>query len=101
MRNKNFLERLQAADETVKRRWLIAGTIFAMAIVIFVWLAYFNTIIEPIPQFRESPAEAHGFSLWQTAKNGTALLLQTLSGFLRFLGAFLATPKDIIIEPPL
>ncbi|OGZ53423.1 MAG: hypothetical protein A3B25_01865 [Candidatus Ryanbacteria bacterium RIFCSPLOWO2_01_FULL_48_26] len=39
-----FLEKLRSSDEGAKTRWIIIFTSIIMVIVIYVWLAYFNTL---------------------------------------------------------
>ncbi len=48
--HKGFLEYLQTLPEPVKRRVLIAATAVVMAIVIYVWLAYFNGLLASLAQ---------------------------------------------------
>jgi len=42
---KSFIEKLQELDETMKKRVLIAGSAVLMALVVYVWLGYFNSIV--------------------------------------------------------
>lgn len=48
--NQGFLEHLQALPEPAKRRVLIVATAVAMAIVLYLWLAYFNSMVASFSQ---------------------------------------------------
>lgn len=99
MSGKTFLERLQSADDRVKRRWLVISTLCVMAVVVFLWVKYFELTIRMAPVVPESNPEAHGFSPWETARNGSAFLMDKLIGLGRAAGSFLFGSKDILIEP--
>ncbi len=47
-RAEEFLRKVQALDENDKRKVLVVSTIVIMAIVVFVWIAYFNSIVVPV-----------------------------------------------------
>lgn len=101
MSGKELLERLQSLDDAAKRRLLVIGTTFAMLIVIVVWFKYFNSIIQPISGIPEVVPEEHGFSPWESAKNGVALIVQALFGLVRFVSGLILGPKNILIQPNL
>lgn len=42
-----LLNRLQSLDEPTKRKVLVGATAVIMIVVVFVWIAYFNTIVIP------------------------------------------------------
>ena len=42
---KSFIAELQALEEPTKTKVLIVSTIVLMVIVLYFWLAYFNTIV--------------------------------------------------------
>ena len=42
---KGFLERLQSLDESTKHKILIGATAVIMIVVVYFWLAYFNSIV--------------------------------------------------------
>jgi hypothetical protein len=46
-RIQDLLEKLQSLDEATKRKVLIGSTIVIMIVVLFVWVAYFNSIVIP------------------------------------------------------
>jgi hypothetical protein len=110
----NFLQKLQSAPEPTKRRWIMAITAVVMVAVIYVWLAYFNSLItagfsQPaIPsvnsgQVPAEPAPSAGVgsaSFWQKLKNATANLYNVFGGALHNLGNILDAPREYIIKPP-
>lgn len=111
---KNFLEKLQSAPETIKRRWIIGAAAVIMAIVIYVWLAYFNNLIiaglsksaVPYASSGQVPAEslpgagAGSTSFLQTLKDATANLYNIFGGALRALGNILNSPREYLVKPP-
>ena len=40
-----FLEKIRNSDDGTKKIWLILFTSVAMAVVIYVWVDYFNTLL--------------------------------------------------------
>ena len=44
---QKFLKELQSLDAPAKNRVLIISTVVIMIVVLFVWLAYFNSIVIP------------------------------------------------------
>lgn len=101
MELKNFLEKIQSADEGVKRRWMIISTVVIMAVVIYVWLGYFNNLIASFNRpLAEVPSEGAGFSFWSSLKSSAALLYNGLGDKLHAFGDILKTPREYIIQPP-
>ena len=41
---EGFLEKLRSSDDATKTKWIILFTSIIMVIVVYVWLAYFNTL---------------------------------------------------------
>ena len=41
----NWLHRLQGLDDGVKQKIMIAATVVIMIIVVWLWVAYFNTVV--------------------------------------------------------
>lgn len=99
-----FIEKLQNADETIKRRWMFALTAVAMVVVVFVWLAYFNNLVSggfTEPDFAAAePAESNSFTFFETFKSGLAFAYRTFFGLLHGFGAILSEPREYIISPP-
>jgi hypothetical protein len=46
-RIQDLLAKLQSLDEPTKRKVLIGSTVVIMIVVLFVWVAYFNSIVLP------------------------------------------------------
>lgn len=100
--NKSFLEKLQSADEVTKKRWMVLSTVVVMAVVVYIWLAYFNSLVASFSQQQvPSGSQANeGRTFWQTMKNGAAILYQGFMNKLRFLSDILSSPREYIIQPP-
>lgn len=91
---------LQEAPEARKRRWLMGGSLVAAMLVVWIWLAYFNTLIAPPyapppPQ----PSTADDFSLWQSVRSGTAFLFDNVSREMSRALELLRAPKNYEIVP--
>ena len=72
---KTFLEEIQSLDQATKQKVLIIASASIMAIIVFLWMAYFNTLIGGAPGIAvvsqmAAPAtvsapSASGPSVWQ------------------------------------
>ena len=97
----NFLEKLQASEERIKKRWLIGLTAIVMVGVVYVWLAYFNNLVAG---FEAPPAEINqpkgGFSFLETLKRGAAVIYDVFSDKLQAFANILEKPREYIIQPP-
>lgn len=84
----SFLDRLRGADDATKRRWIFGLSVLVMAIIVGVWLAYFNSLLKPAV-----PASAtNGFSIGDSVTGGFAATIETLkSGMGRFVDIFKAS----------
>ena len=106
----NFLEELQSLDERTKSRVLIVTTIVIMAIIIYFWLGYFNSIVSSGVQ----PAVADANQPADTADSGQtaqpAGSANSQPGFFTSMGNGMATmvhafenifqaPSKYIIKP--
>ncbi len=101
---KNFLEKLQSSDEATKQRWLVGSAAVIMTIVVFLWLAYFNSfVIGPQNAAPVSPGSGVGgdrITFWGTMKNGASVIYNGFLGKLRAFGDILKQPREYIIKPP-
>ncbi|OGY99730.1 MAG: hypothetical protein A2945_01885 [Candidatus Liptonbacteria bacterium RIFCSPLOWO2_01_FULL_52_25] len=101
---KSFLEKLQSSDEVTKQRWLVGSAAIIMTIVVFLWLAYFNSfVIGPrsgVPVEPGPAAEGSSATFLGTMKNGASVLYDGFWGKLRALGDILEKPREYIIKPP-
>ena len=95
---KQFLQNIQNAPEHVKTRWLVGLSAATMVVVIFLWLSYFNTLIEPAPT-QQATAKPQEESFWETMKHGATVLGSSFGKGLRGLGAILEAPRSHIINP--
>lgn len=99
---KNFLERLQAADDRTKKRWAFFATTVIMAGVMFVWLGYFNSLVstpaaaEPVPQ---EEGLQYNLSFFETTGHGAVIIYQGLLEKLKSIGNMFGSPKELIITP--
>lgn len=96
------IKKLQSAPEHIKQRWLLGTSALAMIFVLFLWLAYFNTLLEPLGSSTSrarSESESREDSAWDTMQLGVRFTFTKLkNGVLFLVGAFQA-PRDYIIEP--
>lgn len=82
-----FLKELQALDESTKRKVLVVSVIVIMVGVLFVWVAYFNSIVIPsvassdiagatsttaVPPVAPLAVPAAGPGFWESIGNGFA-----------------------------
>lgn len=94
---KDFLEKLQNADESIKKRWLVILSAISMVIIIIVWLKYFAFVIRPVGTLSQEDSGG-GFSFWETMKTGVSVLWGKLLGALRSLERILSAPRNYIIK---
>jgi hypothetical protein len=81
---ENILERIQSAEEGTKRLYIIAGTIFAMTLIVTVWLAYFSPLGQ-VPQAPQVAAvgaigEREGFSFWESVRGALGSIRDAVRG---------------------
>jgi hypothetical protein len=94
---KDILEKLQSADESAKKRWLVVLSAIAMLIIVVVWAKYFALITQPAGNIGRENAE--GISFWETMKTGVSVLWGKLLGALQGLGRIFGASRNYIIEP--
>jgi hypothetical protein len=111
---KDFLETLQSLDEPMKRRVLVASSAVMMAVVVFLWIGYFNNIVmgnpssqladqtavpiavQPQAQTGSSPS-APGF--WAQLGGGIASMYHGMVSDFKGAGSALQAPKQYDITP--
>ncbi len=99
---KNFLNELQALPEPTKRKVLVAVTIVLMAVVIYFWLIYFNTLLAGVSQpAPANPVAASGgdIGLWQRLQNGFVFIGSQFQKMAQGLSSILAAPRQYIVNP--
>ncbi len=104
-----FLSKLQSADDATKKKWMIIGTAVIMAIVIYVWLAYFNTLFTGSPTAatapaavsdqRQSAAPTTATGPFQYFRDRMASIFQLFSNLVGGLGNIFKAPREYIIKP--
>ncbi len=96
-----FIEKLQNSDEDTKKRWMFVLTSVSMAIVVFIWLGYFNNLVTGLsaPKADELSKEA-GFSFIESAKMSASVVYGGLVDKIHGLGNILNAPREYIINPP-
>ena len=95
----DFLKKLQSSPEEVKIRWLVGLTAFAMIGVIYVWAAYFDTLITAPTAIPAEPRTEDNFSFWVTMKRGGTVIVSSAADLFQSLGAVIFVPKEYVIVP--
>lgn len=97
----NFLRRLREAEEGVKRRWLAGITAVVMVGIVYLWLAYFNTLIAAPSGTAPEPAggKESNFSAWQTVRQGGAASAVFAGDLARSLWSAVLGGKKYVIVP--
>ncbi|RJQ28637.1 hypothetical protein C4571_03135 [Candidatus Parcubacteria bacterium] len=100
MEYRGFLHKIQSADEPTKRKWVVVFSTIAMALVVYVWLAYFNNLIgnSVAPASNEPVQEEPTF--FDAVRRGSAILYEGFKGKIQDLGGILKAPREYIIQPP-
>lgn len=102
--HQNFLEKLQSSDEATKQRWLVGSAAVIMAIVVFLWLAYFNAFVigsrDAAPMGANPAAASGSVTFFGTMRNGASVIYNGFMGGLRSFGNILEAPREYIIKPP-
>lgn len=93
---RKFLERLQSSDDQTKKRWMIGSATVIIAIVIYIWIGYFNNLIFTLSSPQEPPLQKiGGFSFLETAKNAVAAVFDTAKSL---IGNIFSQPREYIIK---
>ena len=97
---KDFLEKLQAADEETKKRIIVVATAVIMTLIIFVWLSYFNNLVdvaneEPAAEVAVREEES---SFFRSLGSGTASLFRGFTGMIRSFADGLGS-REYVITP--
>ncbi|MBI4086317.1 MAG: hypothetical protein HY433_03725 [Candidatus Liptonbacteria bacterium] len=95
----NFLKRLQESEENVKRRWLILGSAVMMILVVFIWLNYFNTLVQQASAPAQTEQAERGLTFWQTFKSGLGIVFQTAGSKIKYWFEIARSPKSYSINP--
>ncbi len=100
----NFIKSVQEADESTKRRWIFIFSGVLMAVVVFVWLSYFNTFSSLGAQTASAGQGTggqaqQGPSFWSTLSRGASVLYHGTLDRIAGLGAVLKSPQNYNIKP--
>lgn len=92
---KNFLETLQESDERTKMRWVIGCSAVAMAVVIFLWFGYFNTLITNFgePEAAVTVREGEELGFIGTMRSGLAAIGELVRNGAEAFSDSLAAPR--------
>jgi len=93
---KNFLRKLQNADEDRKTKWVVVGTAAITFLVVFVWLKYFNSLIAPN---RENDSRSPAAAFWETFKNGANVIYSEVGNGISELKDKIGGPTEYDIRP--
>jgi hypothetical protein len=91
-----FIQKLQSSEEHVKLRWLIGISAITMIIVVFVWLSYFNTLVQSSTSTDLSDTQGVGF--WQTFKGGLAFIGQSFGDEVKTLFGKIKSPSTYQVK---
>lgn len=93
----NLLEKLQSADQSVKKRWTVIISTIVMAGVLFVWIWYFNNLIASFNPEPVSAEESEQPPFPVIMKRGAAMISGEIMGQARRLSEKLATPRSYLV----
>ena len=98
-----FLEKLRSADNATKTRWIILFTSVAMAIVLYVWLAYFNTLFSSLDNSSATATAMNQNGTSQEIEHMSPTILERIGSvyhaFTDVIGNMLKLRKEYIIKP--
>ena len=92
---KTFLEELQALSEPTKFKVLVVATIMVMAVVLYLWLGYFNAIVADNQPQQNSAGP--GFA--QNVKAGMAAIVSDFANIPHWIAGLFQNPKQYTIHP--
>ena len=95
----NFIKKLQTSDESVKKRWLIMSSAFMMILIVFIWLNYFNTLVQQAGAPAPAEQAEHGLTFWQTFRSGAGIVSQSIGATIKSWFEILRLPKSYNIQP--
>ena len=96
-----LLEKIRNSDDGTKKVWLILFSSVVMIVVIFVWVAYFDTLLVSVnkPVEADEVEKADGFGFFGTIKSGAAAVYDFLADKVSGIFGTINKPKEYIIEP--
>lgn len=101
---KKFIAKLQAANETTRKRWLIFLTSGTMALVIGLWAVYINFSTESVSPTAPAISQPERPGAWQIFSAGLTIISDNLAAAgwqaKNYLKENILKTKWIIIENP-
>jgi hypothetical protein len=106
---RSFIEELRALDESAKQKVLVGATMVLMVVVLYFWLAYFNTIVSRSSPQATASAEASttvvsatgtsdgGFG--NVVSDGFGSLIQFFKNESRSIGGVVNGPREYEVSP--
>ncbi len=96
----DFLKKIQESDDAEKRKWLFVFSGVAIAVVVFLWLKYFNSLLGPVsPAEQQNIGGGNGLAFFETFKAGLAIVVKTIGGAIKSVVDFILQPTSYIIKP--
>lgn len=68
------IKRIQRSNSQTKRKWLIAGSIVAMVLVIFFWVIYLNISVPEVVSDNNNQPAQEDISFIQSVSKGAKIL---------------------------
>ena len=103
---KTFLEQLQLLDPPTKKKVLVASTIIVTALVMYVWLGYFNNILGGISESAAASnanASANTTSpiaeLWGGVAGGAEYFYSEIAGGIHGIGNLFQSSGKYVVTP--
>jgi len=105
---KSFIEEIRSLNEPTKRKIMLGATVIIMVLVIYLWLAYFNTIVpnavpavapqSPSPSIASSSDEG-GPGIMGMFVDGASSFWQSVVGGARDMAGVIRNSKQYDINP--
>jgi hypothetical protein len=108
---KDFFTELQSLGEPAKSKILIIATVIIMIVVIYFWLAYFNSIIAGVsaPSVADTggaaqqglaPTAQEDAGPWVIMMRAPAFLYDQFMNAAQGLANVLQAPRQYVVQPP-
>ncbi len=105
--SKNFIEEIRSLSDPVKRKILFGATAIMMVLVVYLWLAYFNTLvpsavpitIEQAPVATTSTPEASGSGIFGLFADAAGSFWQAIRNGVRGFAGALKNPRQYNVSP--
>jgi hypothetical protein len=103
--HKSFIEELRSLSEPTKRKVLFGAVVISMVLVIYFWLAYFNSIVPSVasvatvqpPDMASTSSE--GSEISGLFADTAGLFWQSIEGGIRNAAGALKNPRQYNISP--